>query len=76
MTELYGGRYTDMDIWETEDTAWGIRDTEQDPSAEAGWQSEINAALRDVTDWQFLPDVFRSYSLRHGPFDVDACADN
>ena len=75
-TDLYGGRYTDMDIWETEDTAWGIRDTENDPPAGADRQPEVNAALRDATDWQFQTDVFRSYNLRHGPFDVDACADN
>jgi len=34
------------------------------------------AALRDNVDWQFDPDLFMSYNLRCGPFQVDACADN
>ena len=34
------------------------------------------ATMRDTTDWQFEPDLFKSYDIHYGPFDVDACADN
>ena len=34
------------------------------------------AAMRDTTYWQFEPDVFKSYDMRYGPFQVDACADD
>ena len=43
------------------------------------WMSDNSmqlAAVRDSADWHFDPDLYRSYNLRYGPFDVDACADN
>ena len=31
---------------------------------------------RDTTDWQFDAELFQSYNLLYGPFQVDACSDN
>ena len=33
-------------------------------------------AERDSADWMFDPDLFSSYILMYGPFEVDACADD
>lgn len=31
---------------------------------------------RDHTDWQFAPSLYRSYDLRYGPFDIEACSNS
>ncbi len=31
---------------------------------------------RDTSDRQFLPNVFKSYDLHYGPFEVDTCSDD
>ena len=44
-------------------------------NAPGAWTLSAVRADRDSTDWMFDPDLYASYDLMYGPFDVDACAD-
>ena len=60
--------------WEKH-TAENIVQQETTP-CEIGFDSRIAYHQeRDSSDWKFDEELFESYSLLHGPFSVDACAD-
>ena len=55
---------------------WAIQSDGDDEEPRAWTLSAIRSrADRDLTDWMFDPNLYASYDLMCGPFDLDACAD-
>lgn len=49
--------------------------SDSDDEEPRAWTLSAIRAHRDLTDWMFDPDLYSSYDLMYGPFEVDACAD-
>ena len=48
----------------------------EEPKEANTWSLAAIRGERDTSDWMFDPDLFQSYNLVYGPFDVDATADD